>query len=91
MASYRLFELNPITNEWVDKGFHEGNGQEDTLRKSKDVKEGNTYVLMPATSYHPVTLAKIETVRYAWQYGMPGTEAEELQAEIDAGDDGSAS
>lgn len=78
MAKYRIFKLNPITNEWRDEGFHEGSGQQDALRKSEAVVEGNTYFVVPESSYHPVTLAKVEVVRYAWQYGEP--EAEEAEA-----------
>jgi len=75
MAQYRVFELNRVTNEWRDKGFHEGAGQQDVLRKADGiVTEDNTYFVVPATSFHPVTLAKVETVRYAWQYGEPTDE-----------------
>ena len=33
MAKYRIFEKNPITNEWVDKEWVEGSGQQDVLRQ----------------------------------------------------------
>ena len=79
MARYRVFEKNPITNEWVDKDFAEGNGQQDVIRKVG--VPGNSYFVVPETSFHPVTIAKVEVVR--WQYGE-GTGAPEDGGEAEA-------
>ena len=64
MARYRVFEKNPVTNEWVDKDWQEGTGQQDVIRKVGAA--GNSYFVVPESSFHPVKIATAEVVR--WEY-----------------------
>ena len=75
MARYRLFEKNPVTNEWVDKDFVEGTGQQDVIRKNGIA--GNSYFVVPESSFHPVTIATVEVVRWQYDNGAPEEEADE--------------
>jgi hypothetical protein len=72
MASYRLFEKNPVTNEWVDRGWKEGDGQKEVLRAN--AVQGSEYFAVPATSFHPVRLSEVTVTR--WEFSEDGAQEE---------------
>jgi hypothetical protein len=76
MAKYRVFEKNMVTNEWIDRDWQEGSGQQDVIRKFGTA--GNSYFVVPESSFHPVTIAVRETV--VWQYE---NDTEAALAEVD--------
>jgi len=78
MARYRLFEKNLVTNEWVDKGWQEGSGQQDVIRKQGIA--GNSYFVVPETSFHPVKIATAEVVRWESLDGDEMLAQEEVEA-----------
>jgi hypothetical protein len=86
-AKYRLFELNPVTNEWIDRGWVEGSGQQDVIRKSRG-DSGGEFFVVPQTSYHPVKVGREEVVK--WTYTdvdgteLTGTAAPAEPEEVDA-------
>lgn len=71
---YRVFELNPITNEWIDRGWSEGKSQQAAIKKYNPQAEGQFFAV-PESSFHPVVVGKQEIVR--WTYtAADGSQAE---------------
>jgi hypothetical protein len=62
-VKYRMFEQDPITNMWFDRGWVEAASQQDALRQSAN---GNFHFVVPETSFHPARVAKVEVSR--WEY-----------------------
>lgn len=52
MPKYRVFRQNPITTEWVDRGWQEGTGQDDALRQI--ATDGDWHFVVPESSFHPI-------------------------------------
>ena len=76
---YRVFELNPITNEWIDRGYVEGKSQQAAIKAHNPQAEGQFFAV-PESSYHPVNVGKKEVVR--WTYtAADGSEAQGVAEE----------
>lgn len=88
MAKYRLFEKNPITNEWVDKEWVEGGGQQDVLRQVG--VPGIWYFLVPESSFHPMRKGSRQMT--VWEFadengGVPAYEPEAVPSAADPDED----
>ena len=82
---YRVFEKNPITNEWIDRGDHDGNDQRSAINKARGKSEGEFFAV-PESSFHPVRVGKEEIVR--WKFESASGEvvegvAEEIEEPVD--------
>ena len=83
MSQYRVLEKNPITNEWIDRGWVEARGQHAAIKAHAKQSEGS-FAAVPETSWHPVKIERREEVRFSISEDGDGDVQGEIAEEAEA-------
>lgn len=81
MPRYRLFEQDPITNLWRDKGWVEGDSQTAAL---KGTPIGIWHFVVPESSFHPARRRTEEVPRWDNANGNDWEPTPDAAAEVSA-------
>lgn len=81
MPRYKPFQKNPITNEWRELDWVEADSQQAAMRQVAESPD-TEYFVVPASSYHPAKLTRVESVR--WEFTENGNASEIVEAKTES-------
>ena len=77
---YRVFQKNPVTNEWRNLGEFEGANQSVAINAAGGGNDGEEFFAMPSRSYHPVKFERVEVTRTRMVASEAGDDGDEEEA-----------